>query len=217
MAQRNHASSCQRGNIDHGAGFEALGVGQGIAQNQTPFCVGVQYFDGLTAHAGDHIAGFQGFASRHVFASHDQAHHVDSGLQLGQGLKGAQHTGRTTHIKLHLVHAGAGFERDATCVKGDALTHQHSWRLGVCCALVFQNNKPQRLGRGLRHRRKRTHAKLGNLFQSHHLARYARMFGDALGHLGQMLWGSVVSRTVTPFTSKRDTCHLSFGQIELRF
>ena len=123
MAQSDHTSTSQSSDIDHGAGLETLGVGQGVAQHQTPFSVGVQYLDGLSAHAGDHIAGLQGFAARHVFTCHDQAHHIDGGLELGQSFKGAQHAGRTTHIELHLVHARAGFKRDATGIKGDAFAH----------------------------------------------------------------------------------------------
>jgi hypothetical protein len=92
-AQRNHAGASQRGNVHDRCRLEARRIGERIAQHQTSFGIGVENFDGLSAHAGDHITRLHGAAVGHVFARRDQTHHVD-GLQLGQGLEHAQHAGR---------------------------------------------------------------------------------------------------------------------------
>jgi hypothetical protein len=46
--------------------------------------------------------------------------------------EGAEHAGGAAHVELHLVHLGAGLERDAAGVEGDALADQHD---GLALAL----------------------------------------------------------------------------------
>jgi hypothetical protein len=47
MAERDDAGAGEGGDVDHGVRLEARGVGQGIAENQAAFGVGVEDFDGL--------------------------------------------------------------------------------------------------------------------------------------------------------------------------
>ena len=68
MAQRDDAGAGERGDVDHCSRFEALGIGQRIAQDQAAFGIGVEDFDGLAGHAGDDVAGLVGVAAGHVFA-----------------------------------------------------------------------------------------------------------------------------------------------------
>jgi hypothetical protein len=84
MAQRNHASTGQGGDVNHGLGLEAFGVGQGIAQHQTPFGVGVQNFNGLTTHAGHHIARLDRRTIGHVFGCRYQTHHIEGRFEFTQ-------------------------------------------------------------------------------------------------------------------------------------
>ena len=80
MAQGNHTSARQRGNVNHCSWFEPFCIGQSIAKYQATLCIGVQYFDGLAAHAGHHITWLEGFTTGHVFAGRNQSHHIDGGL-----------------------------------------------------------------------------------------------------------------------------------------
>ena len=77
VAQRNDTSPSERGDVHHRSGFEAFGVGQRVAQDEAAFRIGVQDFDGLARHAGDHIARFYCRATGHVLASRDDADQVN--------------------------------------------------------------------------------------------------------------------------------------------
>ena len=122
-AQRNHAGAGQRGNVHDRCRLEAGRIGERIAQHQTSFRIGIENFDGLSTHAGNHITRLHGAAIGHVFARRDQTHHVQCGLQLGQGLEHPQHAGRPAHIKLHLVHFARRLDGDTARVKGNAFAH----------------------------------------------------------------------------------------------
>ena len=47
VAERDDAGAGERGDVDHGRGLEALGVGERVAQDQPAFGVGVEDLDGL--------------------------------------------------------------------------------------------------------------------------------------------------------------------------
>ncbi|MEY4537144.1 MAG: hypothetical protein RL171_1295 [Pseudomonadota bacterium] len=72
----------QGGDVDDGSRFEALCIGQCVTQHQAAFGVGVEVFNGLAAHAGNHITRFHGFAAGHVFTGGDQADDIDFGLEV---------------------------------------------------------------------------------------------------------------------------------------
>src|SRR5690606_37708356 len=63
--QGDHAGAGEGGDVDHAGGVEALGVGQGVAQYQTAFGIGVEDLDGLTGHAGDDVTGLGSGAAGH--------------------------------------------------------------------------------------------------------------------------------------------------------
>ena len=60
--------------------LKTLGIGQCIAQNQASFSIGVQNFNGLTTHAGDHITRLHSQTVWHVFTSGNQANDIDLGF-----------------------------------------------------------------------------------------------------------------------------------------
>src|SRR5690606_34166108 len=59
-------------------------------------------------------------------------------VQLAHRLDGAEYTGGTTHVVLHLIHGGAWLERDAAGIEGNALADQRH-RL-VLAALVLEHD-----------------------------------------------------------------------------
>ena len=77
MAQGNHTGAGQRSDIDNRFRLEAFNVGQHIAQHQTAFGVGVQHFDSLAGHGGQHIARTIRSPARHVFAARQHADNVN--------------------------------------------------------------------------------------------------------------------------------------------
>ncbi len=72
-AEGDDAGAGQGGDIDHRLRLEALGVGQGVAQHQAAFGVGVEDLHGLPAHGGDDVAGAGGAAAGHVLGAGQQA------------------------------------------------------------------------------------------------------------------------------------------------
>ena len=84
VTQCDHARTGECCHINHGGGFVAFGIGEGVAQNQATFGVGIQNFNGQTGHGGDDVARLVGIARRHVFAGGDQADHIDIGFELAQ-------------------------------------------------------------------------------------------------------------------------------------
>ena len=213
-AQRDHTGTREGGDVDHRLRFETFGIGQCIAQHQTAFGIGVQNFNGLTAHAGDHITGFDREAIGHVFGGWNQAHHVDGRLQMRQGLENAEHTGRAAHVVLHLVHLGRWFDGDTARVKSDALAHQNHWGLGSSSPLVTHDNEAQRLCRPLGHGHESPHAQLGHLFGAQHLALEGFALGDVFGRLGQVAGGGVVGGTVGPLFGQLHSRNQRLGMLD---
>ncbi len=63
----DHAGAGEGGDVDQCFRFEAFGVGQGIAEDEAAFCVGVADFDGFAGHAGNDVRGAVGVAINGVF------------------------------------------------------------------------------------------------------------------------------------------------------
>ena len=124
--------------------------------------------------------GLTARAARHVLAGRDQADDVELRLQLGDGAQRAEHAGGAAHVELHLVHLGAGLERDAAGVEGDALADQHHRRLALGRAVVAQHDEARRLVRALRHREERAHAELLDLLAVEHLDLEAERLAELL-------------------------------------
>ncbi|MCY1422390.1 hypothetical protein D9M71_380670 [compost metagenome] len=183
--------------------LEAFGVGQGIAQHQTAFGVGVEDFHGLPAHGGDDVTWAGGTAAWHVLGAGQQAHQVDRQLQLEHCTQGAEHAGGAAHVVLHFIHAGAWLEADAASVEGNAFTHQHEWFVGLFAALVIEHDQAWRLVAALAHGVERAHAQVLDLFLVQHfnlegLVRLAQF----LGLFGQEAWVAKVGWQVAEVTGE---------------
>ncbi|MNZ36220.1 hypothetical protein D3C78_536340 [compost metagenome] len=156
--QGNHAGAGQGRDVDDRLRLEALGVGQGVAQHQAAFGVGVEDFHGLAAHGGDDVARARSVAARHVLGAGQDAHQVDRQLQFEHGTQGAEHAGGAAHVVLHFIHAGTRLEADAAGVEGDAFADQRVRLLGFLATVVLHDDQARRLGAALADGVERAHA-----------------------------------------------------------
>ena len=124
MSQRDHNRAGQRRRVHQVGAAQALRVGQRIDQDQSPFGVGVQNFDGLARKRSDDIARPLGFAPDHVFDGGNERGHGDGRFQLRDCAHGAENRGAAGHVVLHFFHAVGGLDGYAAGVKGDALADQ---------------------------------------------------------------------------------------------
>src|SRR5690554_757334 len=145
VAQGDDAGAGEGGQVDYGGRVEFLDVGEGIAQHQAAFGVGVEDFNGHAAQGGDNVAGARGAAIRHVFGSGDYGNNVDLGVGFSQYFHGAEDAGGAAHVVFHLIHAFAGLEADAAGVEGDAFTHQHVGLVLGLSATVFHHDQARGL------------------------------------------------------------------------
>src|SRR5262245_8681399 len=65
-AEGNYTGASEGGDVNHAGRLEALGVGQGVAQYEAAFGVGVEDLDALTGHRDDDVARAAGVTARHV-------------------------------------------------------------------------------------------------------------------------------------------------------
>ena len=124
MAQGHHAGAGEGGDVDDHARFEAFGVGEGVAENQPAFGVGVEHLDGLPRQGGDDVAGLVGVAVGQVFAGRHDAHDVEFRFEFGNGFEGAENAGGAAHVVFHFVHGLGRLEGNAAGIEGNALAHQ---------------------------------------------------------------------------------------------
>ena len=159
IAQRNDHRAGQRGKIDDPCRVILfLRPVQRVAQYQPPFGIGVEHFDRLPAHGGDDIAGALRLAVGHIFNETHHADHIGLGLAGDDGQHRASHSACPAHVPLHVFHAGAGLQRDAAGVEGNALADEHG-RLFVRCAAVPADRDQFRFAfRSAPHRNQRAHA-----------------------------------------------------------
>ena len=211
VTQRNDTRASQSSHVDDCAWLEFGDIGQGIAQDQAPLGVRVQDFNGLATHAGYDIAWLDGATIRHVFARRNHCHHIDGRLQLANGLHGTQHAGCATHVELHFVHFGSGFDGNAARVKRDAFAHQRNRCLVLAAAVVADDDEPQRLLGTLRNGHKGPHTQLGDLFRAQHVHAHVLQFVQFLCRVGQHGWRGVVCGPVGPFFGQLDPAQHAAG------
>ena len=154
----------------------------------------------MSAHAGDHVTRLDGAAIEQIFTGRNQPHHIDGGLEFGQGAKHAQHAGGSRHVVLHLIHFRRRLDGDTAAIEGDALTDQHRGRHRLGRPAVLQNDKAQRLLRALGHGQEGPHAKLAYLLGAQNFTADLAVLGcQRLGSLGQQRRCGVIGRPIGPF------------------
>ena len=200
VAERDHTSPGQRGDVDHRCRLEALCIRQRIAQDQPAFGVGIEDLDRLPRHAGHHVARLDGFAVGHVLAGRDDADQVDLGLHLRHCAQRAQHAGRATHVELHLIHLGGRLDRDAAGVKGDAFADQHDRCVAFGTAIPARDDELQWLSRTLCNGEERAHAELLAIATVQHLDLQAMRLAELLRVVSQIARRAVVAGPISQLT-----------------
>ena len=144
-AKRDDTSAGQRGDVDHGARLITLRVGEGVAQNQPTFGIGVENFNGLAGHTFNDVTGTGCRAIGHVFASGNQADDVERQLHQRDGFHRAKHATGAAHVVLHLVHVRCGLDGDTAGVEGDAFADENGRFITFLAAFMLQDNKLRRV------------------------------------------------------------------------
>ena len=157
MAQRDHAGAGQRGDVDHGLGFEALGIGQRVAQDQASLGVGIEHLDRLPGHAGNDVSRFGRGAAGHVFTGRNESDDIELELHFRAGAQRAKHACGAAHVEFHFIHFRRRLQRDAARVEGDSLADEHHRPRRFPAAGVVEHDQLGRLARALRHRQQGTH------------------------------------------------------------
>mmetsp|Transcript_21697 Transcript_21697/g.60610 ORF Transcript_21697/g.60610 Transcript_21697/m.60610 type:complete len:248 (+) Transcript_21697:61-804(+) len=104
IAERNHASTCQRRHVYYLADPLILAIQQGVGQGQAPLGVSVVHFDGGAIHGSDDVARVQRarVPADHVLARGHHKVHLDVWrLQLRNGGRRAQRRRRAAHVEFH--------------------------------------------------------------------------------------------------------------------
>ena len=209
----NDAGAGEGGHVHHGCRVEFLHVGEGIAQHQAAFGVGVEDFDGHARQGGYDIARAGSAAVRHVFRRGNHGHHVNLGLGFGQDFHGAEDTGGAAHVVLHLVHAFAGLQADAARVEGDAFADKHVGL--VLAATVFHHDQARRLLATLADGENGVHAHFFHLLFIKHFGLDAVMvLGQFFGLIGQPGRMADVGRGVAQVTGVVHAAAGSNAQLE---
>ena len=153
----HHHRAGQSSEVDHRGGFEALlRVPHDVAEDETPFGIGVDDLDGITFHRANHIAGALRATIRHVFDQADQPDHVGSGVAKREGAHHARNGTRAAHVHCHVFHAGGRLHRNAAGVKGDALADQGQRRF-LAAAIPLHHHDLRGAFAALAHRQKSPH------------------------------------------------------------
>ena len=208
----NHAGAGECGDVHHGRRLELLvDIGEGIAEDETAFGIGVENLDGLARHRLHDIAGSGGRATGHVFGRGDHADHIALEAHLRDGMHHPQYGGGARHVVLHFVHLGRWLERNATGVEGDALAHQHQGCILGGATVVLEHDELWRLNRALGHGQQRVHAELLHGRAVEHLGLEPELPGEGLGGVGQEGGGADVGRQVAEVFGELDAIGQGLG------
>ena len=142
MAKGHDDSAGQGRKVNDRVGLDLLrGVAQAVAENQATLGVGVDHLDCLAVHGRHDVTGLGGVVGGHVFRGDDDAMHLDVHVQVGECMKHTHDSSAARHVKLHLIHAGARLQADATRVKGQALAKDADAPGGLLLRLVDHVHK----------------------------------------------------------------------------
>ena len=140
----------------------------------------------------------------HVFATGDDADDVELQLHFGDRAEGAEHRCCTAHVVLHLVHAGAGLERNAAGIEGDALADQDRRRILLLAAQVLQDNKLRRLFAAVGDRQEAAHLERFQLLAVQHFDAQLKILGQLLGGVGQIGRRAIIAGQVAQVLGQID-------------
>ena len=118
-----HAPVSVARSIDRG-GLVLRRERQRVGEDQAPFGVGVEHFDGLAVADAQHVAGTDRVTARHVLDERHVAVHALLHAERLQRRHRRDHRRATRHVALHRLHARAGLQRQATGVEHHALADE---------------------------------------------------------------------------------------------
>ena len=111
MTKSNNSCTSQRGNINDRIWFIFVNaIGNGITQNKTAFSIGIHHLTCNAAIMPHHIARFKCRSPSQILSCRHQTHHIEACKAcFGNCLHDSHNCCPTTHIKLHIFHAGWRF------------------------------------------------------------------------------------------------------------
>ena len=200
VSEGDHARARESRDIHDDIRVEPLGVGQCVAQDQTPFCVGIQNFYRLSGHRFHDVARLDRGTARHVLAGGNQSDDIHRGLHRSKRTHSAKHARRAGHIELHLVHFRRRLEGYASGIEGDAFSDEHDRACVLAATLVLQHDQFGRLRRSSRYREQGAHAELLHVTTLEHFdadLELPREFARLIGKIGRgtHVGGKIAQRT----------------------
>jgi hypothetical protein len=140
-------------------GGSARRVGERVGEDEPPFGVGVEDFDGLAAVGPEHVTRPVGVPTGHVLRGRHVPPHLDRGRDPADRAHRAEDGGPAGHVSLLDLHAAGGLERETTRVEADPLSDERDdrWR-GHAARAVDQLDEPRRVAAAAADREDRAHA-----------------------------------------------------------
>ena len=131
---------------------------------------------------------------------------MDRQAQLTHGLHGAENAGGTAHVVFHFIHGGAGLQRDAAGVEGDALANQGNGALfGRFGALVFHHDDLALAFGPFGHRMEGAHAHFFRLCLAQHFhGEFFVVLGQVAGHAAQVFRVAIVGGQIAQIPGQID-------------
>src|SRR3989338_7561905 len=212
QAQRGQCRAGERSGIGDYCGSVALGVGNGVGQDDAPLGIGVEYLDAFTRERLEYVAGAQGTGSPRVFHCGDKPHHVCFYFYFGRKPQLFYPRRSARHVHMHLVHMVAGLYLYPAGVKSNPLSHQHhrifeGSRTSLTTA-IFHDDKLRLVFGAFADAQDRAHTKLLHLLHSQH---FYRKFGACpasfrcgLSRSSKLLRGHISARRVGKLAGRID-------------
>ena len=190
------------------------GVGEGVAQDQAAFGIGVEDFDGGAVHSGYDVAGLVGGGIGHVFAGGGDGDEVDGQFGAGGGNEGADYAGGAAHVEFHFVHFSTGLEGNAAAVEGYAFAYQNNGRgVFIGRAEVGKLDEARLLGAAFGYRPERTHV-FADVVGAEDFGRRSGGLGFGAGGIGQIGGGADVAGGVAEVFAQIDAVQQGLGAAE---
>ena len=194
--ERHEDCAGQRRQIDHGSGLLLDRPGQHVCQDEPPLGVGVQHFHAGAVLADDYIARLVRGPAGQVLAGAEVGAHRERRLQRSDQPHCRDHRGRACHVRLHVLHALRGLQREAAGVERDGLSDQGHRLAAGASGLVRDADELRLFGAAPRDAEEQVHAQLRDLRSSEHLALEAQLFRNLPRLRGQRARSRVAGRLV---------------------
>ena len=109
-------------------------VPERVREDEPPLGVGVGDLDRLPAERRDDVAGAEGMAARQVLAGRHDREDPHGQPELGDRAHRGEDGAAAAHVRLHLVHAVGGLQREAAGVERDRLADEADAEVGLAAA-----------------------------------------------------------------------------------